>query len=279
MMHQPLFSIESWQLSFLEPLHINAPEEEGLVILHLVLETSTGISINKNFVVFKIENQKTSNAEVPKSVDQKYKLVSIAPSDFSNSQWSVKQWNVLDGLKVNGAGYGYFEYEVLIPDEINSENVSEAIFKIELSAKQLFGKDASDSDKMSGDYMRGRGTHDPSRNPNSYPMTDDDKYPSYARIKVNDFIVKEVFLPDDPADHRGVLSWNSQNKDQKLREAGSYGYLVEAGLPSNILADIIMERKCKITIEVPQILAGGLAVYGKDFGRYPIDPTIVFMMK
>jgi len=279
MMHQPLFSIESWQLSFLEPLHINAPEEEGLAILHLVLETSTGISINKNFVVFKIENQKTSNAEVPKSVDQKYKLVSIAPSDFSNSQWSVKQWNVLDGLKVNGAGYGYFEYEVLIPDEINSENVSEAIFKIELSAKQLFGKDASDSDKMSGDYMRGRGTHDPSRNPNSYPMTDDDKYPSYARIKVNDFIVKEVFLPDDPADHRGVLSWNSQNKDQKLREAGSYGYLVEAGLPSNILADIIMERKCKITIEVPQILAGGLAVYGKDFGRYPIDPTIVFMMK
>ena len=26
-------------------------------------------------------------------------------------EWSEKQWSVLDGLKVNGAGKGFFEYE------------------------------------------------------------------------------------------------------------------------------------------------------------------------
>ena len=79
--------------------------------------------------------------------------------------------------------------------------------------------------------MRGRGTFDPSRNPNSYPMTDTYKYPTLVKVKVNGQVVDLFYLEDDPADHRGVLSWFSQLKDGKLREAGSYGYLLKSTIP------------------------------------------------
>ena len=126
--------------------------------------------------------------------------------------------------------------------------------------------------------MRGRGTHDPSRNPNSYPMTDEEKYPSYVRILINDVVINEVFLSDDPADHRGLLSWYAQPKDNKLREAGSYGYLVTSTIPPELVKKIIADNTCTIKIEVPDILPGGVAIYGKDFGRYPLDPTIIFQL-
>jgi predicted transcriptional regulator len=34
-----------------------------------------------------------------------------------------------------------------------------------------------------------------------------------------------------------------------------------------------------IRFEVDKALPGGLAIYGEDFGRYPLDPTLVFVKK
>jgi predicted transcriptional regulator len=34
-----------------------------------------------------------------------------------------------------------------------------------------------------------------------------------------------------------------------------------------------------IRLEVDNSVPGGLAIYGAKFGRYPLDPTIVFEMK
>jgi predicted transcriptional regulator len=34
-----------------------------------------------------------------------------------------------------------------------------------------------------------------------------------------------------------------------------------------------------IRLEVDPSLPGGLAIYGRHFGRYPLDPTIVFVSK
>jgi predicted transcriptional regulator len=61
-----------------------------------------------------------------------------------------------------------------------------------------------------------------------------------------------------------------------LREAGSYGYLVSSAIPEDLLSEILEDKKCKVRIEVPDILPGGVAIYGKDFGRYPLDPTLFF---
>ena len=147
-----------------------------------------------------------------------------------------------------------------------------------MSAKQLFGKDKEGLPKIEGDYMTGKGTNDPSLNPNSYPMTDEKKFPGMVKIFVNNTCLGSFNLEDDPADHRGILSWNSQKKDKTLKEAGSYGYLVEAILPTSIIRQS-EGKDLLIRFEVDAALPGGLAIYGENFGRYPIDPTICFEMK
>ena len=135
---------------------------------------------------------------------------------------------------------------------------------------------STDAQKMDGDYMRGGGTFDNSRNPNSYPMTDETKYPSAVKVRVNGHVTGTYFLEDDPADHRGILSWYSQPRDNKLYEAGSYGYLVKTSVP---LSAIGTSRTLTIRFEVDESVPGGLAIYGEKFGRYPMDPTVVFNMK
>ena len=67
--------------------------------------------------------------------------------------------------------------------------------------------------------------------------------------------------------------------DRHLREAGSYGYLVSATLPAAALQRAAREKKIVIRLEVDEALPGGLAIYGERFGRYPLDPTLVFVLK
>ena len=64
-------------------------------------------------------------------------------------------------------------------------------------------------------------------------MTDGVTYPSAVRVAINGASAGIFDLPDDPADHRGVLSWFAQTRSDKpvLDEAGSYGYLVTATVP------------------------------------------------
>jgi hypothetical protein len=51
-----------------------------------------------------------------------------------------------------------------------------------------------------------------------------------------------------------------------LREAGSYGYLVEVPITANQ----VKNGKVKIRLESD----AGLAVYGPRFGRYPLAPAV-----
>ena len=60
----------------------------------------------------------------------KVRVVRFAPRDFKAAQWSAKQWNVLDGLKVNGAGHGYFEYRLPWPEGLDPEAVTGRVLGI-----------------------------------------------------------------------------------------------------------------------------------------------------
>ena len=110
-------------------------------------------------------------------------------------------------------------------------------------------------------------------------MTDESKFPSSVRIRVMGQSVGVFELPDDSADHRGVLSWHSQLRDRKLREAGSYGYLVEAVIPPAALRQAQQEKQVIIRLEVDKALPHGVAIYGEQFGRYPLDPSLVFVLE
>ena len=219
-------------------------------------------------------------------------MLSLPPKKISNSNWTKKKWNVLNGKKINGAGSGFFEYKFQIPENFKNLNFKEAYFIIEASAKKLFDKDKKGEDYVDAgmDWMRGS-IVSPSKNPNSYPMTDQTFFPSKINISVNGKSKKRMTLSDDPADHRGVLSWHNQiissrepskqlifdeefwANQPKLNEAGSYGYLIKVPVSNEELISSINQGN--LTVRIQTEGEGGIAIYGKSFGRYPINPSLV----
>ena len=164
-----------------------------------------------------------------------------------------------------------------MPEDLDLESVRSATLLFEASAKEKFGKDR-DGNEIEGDYMLGKGTFDHCKSLNSYAMTDTTLWPSKLEVSVNGKVIGKVDLKDDPADHRGILSWGAQPYVREMREGGSYGELVKIDVPLNGIpaGEILKTGKVKLRFNVPaEDLDGGLAIYGKDFGRYPLDPTII----
>ncbi len=269
---------QPWMNRELEPLQLTMPDEPALTVLTLTLKDRSGAILHRNFTTYLVEDGPSARDEIVTCDAGHRRILRFGPATFRDASWSLKQWNVLDGLKVCGAGAGYFEYVVPIPSDLLQEDVANVTLRMELSAKQLFGKDRDADDRRDGDFMRGKGTHDPSSNPNAYPMTDDRQFPSSVRVRIMGDVAGVFELPDDAADHRGILSWHAQPRDRHLREAGSYGYLVEVAIPSAALKRAFAARQMVIRLEVDEALPGGVAVYGERFGRYPLDPTLIFVL-
>ena len=265
-------AFEPFRLALIEDKSIQMPEQNGLYTLQLILRSGNEI-LHRNFTTFRVSDGK--DAAPAGSV-----LVSFAPKDIASGSWSVKQTAVMDGLKMNGFGSGFFEYNVSLPEGVDPSALKSATLLFEASAKQLFGKDIEDGEEISGDFMLGKGTYDPCKNPNAYAMTDTVCWPSEVCVSVNGNELGSFALADDPADHQGVLSWHSQLQDAHLHEAGSYGYLISVDIP---VENFKAGEAAVIRFSVPENAAGrtcgGLALYGKDFGRYPMDPTIILEMK
>ena len=233
---------KSWQCETLRDLLFQSPNEPccGCSVVTLLAD---GKPIAKNFWSFGVTN--------------------AAPATVvaSKAEWSGGTTNVLGGLKLNGFGKGSFEFELDAPAEGGT-------FLAELSSKRKNAKDFSEKERKGGlDYMLGGGSSNRSKSVNSYPQTSGDKFPANLRVYVNGKLAHTQVLPDDPADHRGILSWLSQPRDRHLYEAGSYGYPVEVAIP----AEAVKDGKVTIRLESDN----GLAVYGPRFGRYPYAPQIV----
>lgn len=250
-----------WLQTKMPPLEIQLPATNGLTEIDLLLKDKSGEIIHRNFVHVITENG---------SAIEKMKSISVKPNSHSEAKWSKKSWDVMDGKKVNGAGSGYFEFSIPINTK-DLKNYKEIYFLIELSAKELFVKDMVEYDSNQ-DFMKGSKVA-PSSNPNSYPMTDEDNFQSNIRVTANGEVVTHAILPDDPADHRGILSWHSQKEDRTLKEAGSYGYYIKTAFNEKVVEKI--KKDGSLIIRFESINGGGIAIYGKDFGRYPFDPTLI----
>ena len=268
-----------WKHDTLEPLSVKMPTESALAVLAVTLKQANGDVLHRNFTTYQVTDGPSARQDTVRSGDRTQRLVRFDARDFSDAQWSLKQWNVLNGLKVNGAGSGYFEYRIPWPEDLDLDRIEKVTLKLEVSAKQLFGKDKEGAAKQDGDFMRGKGTHDPSLNRNAYPMTDETRFPSRVTVSLGEQQAGVFDLDDDSADHRGILSWHSQKRDRFLREAGSYGQLVSAALPERALKEAAEQNMLVIRLSVEDALPGGLAIYGEAFGRYPLDPTLVFTLK
>jgi len=159
-----------WMNEDLEPLQVTMPDHSALAVLAVALKDGDGQVLHRNFTTYLVTDGANPRRETRTRNDRKQQIVRFAAKDFSDAQWTLKQWNVLEGLKVNGAGAGYFEYRLPWPEGLTPGSVEQAALKLELSSKQLFGKDQDGAKKQEGDFMRGQGTHDPSLNRNAYPM-------------------------------------------------------------------------------------------------------------
>lgn len=261
----------------LAPLTVRMPPGPAVVIVAVRLEDEAGAVLHHNFTTFVVDGDPPTEGMLPDG--RTVRIARVAAGDYTDAKWSQKTWKVLDGLKVDGAGSGFFEYRIPWPANLRREDVASADFLVEASAKRLNGKDRDSTTRDDGDYMRGGGLQDPSRNRNSYPMTGERKYPSAVTVRVNGIVAGMRELDDDPADHRGILSWHSQKRDHYLREAGSYGQLLRVAVPEAALDSAARSGSLVVRLEVSDALPGGLAIYGAKFGRYPVDPTVEFVMK
>ena len=55
--------------------------------------------------------------------------------------------------------------------------------------------------------------------------------------------------------------------------------MVSVAIPHTVLVAAEKAGEIRLRLEVAAATPGGLAVYGERFGRYPLDPTLVFVMK
>lgn len=266
-----------WMSEPLAPLSVEMPKERSVAVLAVRLEDAAGDVLERNFTTFVVDGAAPS--VVTLGDGRRARVVSVGATSYASAHWSGKTWTVMDSLKADGAGSGFFEYRIPWPHDVTLNDVAEAEFIVEASAKQLFGKDRDTTVRDNGDYMRGGGLQDPSRNRNAYPMTDEKLFPSAVRVRVNGEVAGRYDLRDDPADHRGILSWYAQKRDGYLREAGSYGQLIKVPLPAASIDRAAKSGELVIRLEVGDAMPGGLAVYGAHFGRYPVDPTVVFVLR
>jgi len=266
-----------WMSAPLAPLSLTMPGEPAVLVLSVGLINAAGVVVHQNFTTFIVDGPRPDTVRLADG--RRARVARVPATAVRDGRWSLKQWTVLGDHKLDGAGSGYFEYRIPWPAGLAVANVSGATFIIEASAKRLNGKDRDSTAQANGDYMRGGGFHDPSRNPNSYPMTGEHPFPSAITIRVNGLDVSRQQLPDDPADSRGILSWQAQPHDGHLYEAGSYGELLRIPLPPDALMTAARSGEFVVRLEVSDSLPGGLAVYGAHFGRYPVDPTIIFELK
>ncbi|MBN1895922.1 glycoside hydrolase family 2 [bacterium] len=268
-----------WMNGSLEPVEVAFPEKNGIGVLAFVLENAAGRVLARNFSVFISREGPAARDEMRETGGQAMRILRLDPGSFTDAAWSLKQWDVLGGLKVNGAGSGFFEYRFPKPSGLDEDSIEGCVFCAELAAKALLAKDRDEKASVEGDYMRGGGANDPALNRNAYPMTDSKLFPSHVRVLIDGACAGVFDLPDDPADHRGILSWAAQPRDGFLHEAGSYGWLVKAGIPGETVRKALRSGGLRIRLEVDESLPGGLAVYGEGFGRYPMDPSLVLLLK
>jgi hypothetical protein len=170
---------------------------------------------------------------------------------------------------VNGGPSGHFVYDIQLPDQEQQAVIGQIEIMFEASAKRLLTRNMEDGEYRHPDlsFMHGAKA-DTERNPNTYYMTDAERYESRVNILIEGEPIEALVLPDDPADSRGVLSWHYQLETRKLNEAGSYGYLCKVAVPSSVAAKLNRSRSFKLQLEAQD---GGLALYGRNAGRYPID--------
>lgn len=241
----------------LPALTVRMPAENAAAVLSLYLLDEQGQVVSRNFTTF--------NVHAPLAAD----LLALPVSNGKTEGFEAV-WQAMGGEKLSMAGEGQVTYTVRVP---RGEDIQRMTIFFEAGAKRILQKDRHIVGKaeVDGAFMRGylvdRGAFD-----NSYWMTDETRFPSTVEVEVDGHVIDTLYLHNDWADARGLLSWNAQPTDRLLDEAGSYGEAQRVEIPSRLLPTITQEGRFSLTFRVKG--NGGLALYGRESGRYAYGLTI-----
>lgn len=246
-----------------EPLAFHLPQQDAVAVLALTLRAADGTVVTRNFTTFDVRSGGAGPV-----YEAEGQFIAIPVTSFAEHSFS-HQWNAIQEGKTNGGKAGSFVYDVKLPDASELAVVRHVDIWFEASAKRLLARNlegARDRDHTIS-MMHGADAN-VEYNSNTYYMTDTERHESTIAVYVDGEQAETFLLPDNPADSQGVLSYQYQEVHNKLDEAGSYGYLCRVALPSSVTAKLDRSRSFKLTIEAGD---GGLALYGRNAGRYPID--------
>ncbi|MBM7568548.1 glycoside hydrolase family 2 protein [Paenibacillus sacheonensis] len=248
-----------------EPLTFSLPKQDAVAVLALTLRAADGTVVTRNFITFDVRGASADGAPV---YDAEGRFIAVPVTDFAE-QTFAHQWNAIQEGKTNGGKSGHFVYDVALPDAGEQALIQHVVLAFEASSKRLLARNVEGArDRNHTISMMHGADAAVEYNSNTYYMTDNEQHESLIHVLVDGEKVASFLLPDNPADSQGVLSYQYQEVQNKLDEAGSYGYLCKVTLPSSITAKLDRSRGFKLTLEAGE---GGLALYGRNAGRYPID--------
>lgn len=256
---------EGYGVAPLSALSLTMPDRDAVAVLAVSLMDEAGQTITRNFITFDVRSGEAGGYAVGGGVIQ-IPVGSYAEQTFEH------QWTSIQGAKVSGAGKGRFIYDVALPGIAEQKAIYDIEILFEAGAKRVLARNIEgsiDTDMGIG-AMHGADAK-VEYNPNTYYMTDEEKHPSRLNVLIDDEKIGSLVLPDDPADSRGVLSWHYQPVANKLDEAGSYGYLCRLSVPVTLTARLNRSRTFRLELEAEE---GGVALYGRNAGRYPLDLLI-----
>ena len=225
-----------YQVQNVHQLELTMPDVHPAVgTLHVWVTDGTGSVVARNFINFE-----HFVAAHPTVVSSDSGLVSInyAPGDVFKSSWALVGGNsdsrFLNEHLFSAEGSGYVEYEISLPDGINTTNPAEMELIFEASSS----------------YGGAR-------------QTEPEKHPSDVTISVNGVEIETIRIPDCPADARGVLSYIHG-------QPGNYGYLYRVKIdPSLVFESEVDTLTIRYEVKADAAAKGGFALYGARTGRYP----------
>jgi len=257
---------DSFGVKSLPSLNVILPDQDAVAVLAVSLINGKDEVLTRNFITFDVRRVNDSGGVKGEGECIRIPVGSYVEQTFKH------QWEAIQGEKINGAGEGHFAYDITLPDIMEKKMIGEIEIMFEASAKRVLARNVEGAkiNDMGIDLMHGADAR-VEYNPNTYYMTDDERHQSRVNVLVEGKRIGSFLLPDDPADSRGVLSWHYQPLANKLDEAGSYGYLCKVNIPGQIAARLDRTRSFRLELEVEE---GGIALYGRNAGRYPMDLLI-----
>ena len=234
-------------------LHCALPNETGLATVALWLVDEQGTVRCRNYVNVEVRAVTPTVEELANGWALRF-----APGDLQHTSWP-QPFVAPDGSKFSAPGRGWVEYVVPVPAEIDTNAIKSIRLRFEAAAR---------TSGLRIDWpQRTYGFN--------YPQTDAErKLPSDITVSINEVVVGQVQLPDDPADARGVLSHHNGV------DPGSYGFLTDVVVDSAAVQQVLAGQqslRLRFTVAGEGGYPGGFALYGERLGSYPFDPTILLL--